>query len=101
MDYQLAAILLVLILLEGVHATLIQKIEVELPNVYNSFGRMRSGYYVFGRFWFSPSYRKFLTSGRYKTALLRHSELVRLANFELILWYGMWLTIAFAVFKLS
>lgn len=91
-------VLLTVALLEGVHAALVQKIKEANPDLCNALGNVGPGYYFFGLFWFSPTYRRFLISGRLASELLPYPKLARLSQIEVLLWYAMWLTIAIAIF---
>lgn len=101
MDLQIAIVLLVIASLEGVHASLAQEIKKVNPELSSVLGGTAPGYYFFGHFWFSPTYRKFLTSGKLASELLSHPTLVLLSRIEQILWYAMWATIAVAVFGIG
>jgi hypothetical protein len=97
MEYKILVVVLVTSLLEGVHATLVQDIKSAKPRLLESLGRTGPGYYVFGLFWTSPAYRRFLTSRTFETELSERPKLVALANVEFLLWYAMWATIILVV----
>jgi hypothetical protein len=91
------AVLIFVSVLEGTHAYLVQQIRESFPSLVASLGRTGPGYYAFGLFWFSPTYRQLLTSGTLKAELARNPSLARVADFEVLLWYGMWLVVVLAV----
>jgi hypothetical protein len=97
MEYKILAIVLVTTLLEGVHATLVQDIRNSMPDLLKRLGRAGPGYYVFGLFWYLPTYRKFLTSRAFEAELSGHPKLLALANVEFLLWYAMWATLILVV----
>jgi hypothetical protein len=97
MQYKILAIVLVATLLEGVHSTLVQVIRNSKPDLFKRLGRAGPGYYVFGLFWFLPTYRKFLTSRTFEAELSGHPKLLALANIEFLLWYAMWVTLILVV----
>lgn len=90
--FRIALVVLVVILLEVIHATLVQRIKAIKIELYNALGTTGPGYYVVGLFWVSPTYRKLLTSGQLAKELSMYPKLARLSQVELVLWYAMWLS---------
>jgi hypothetical protein len=88
---------LVLSLLEGTHAFVVQRIRESSPSVVPALGLTGPGYYFFGLFWFHPTYRQLLTSGKLKAMLAHNPSVARLASYEVLLWYSLWLVTALAV----
>lgn len=97
MDYKIAALVVVLVLLETTHSTLVQRMRTSAPLLIERLGRTGPGYYMFGLFWFAPDYRRALTSGRLEAELAARPTLRRLAVIEKALWYLMWLAVVLAV----
>jgi hypothetical protein len=96
--YKVLLIAFIVTLLEGVHATLADEIKKTKPELYKLFGLVGPGYYFFGLFWFSPTYRKYLLNGKLKTELFLYPKLVQLGQLEEVLWYAMWVIIVFVAF---
>ena len=96
-DLEPLAVLVVAALLEGTHAALVLQIKSLKPSLLNSLGRTGPGYYFFGLFWFAPTYRRSLSSGRLRAELNGHPGAVRLSQIELWLWYSLWLVVAIVI----
>ena len=98
MDYAILAVVVVLALLEGTHAALVERIGSVKPELRRELGRAGPGYWFFGAYRAAPMYRRLLFSGRLRAELGSHPKLLTLLSAEQFLLLVVWVPVACVVF---